>query len=300
MICAACFSNASELAYKSVVDWEYGLYKPVDFYRCSNCGLLYQSPLPNLESIISFYPDNYRNYQSIDGNGIFAFLKRIQFRNHARKFSKFFPGYDSRILEIGCGNGELSVAIKNIGYKNIYACDFSDRAKSKLNANEIDFRIANIEDGIPYEANFDVILLNNVIEHLADPVKVIENCFKRLDKDGVLLLATPNGGALDLSIFKKFWVGFHAPRHLYIFGKKSFVEIASRLGFSGCEFYDEADPGQWALSIQNILQANSLTKVTLKNGMAFYTVILVFLFVPVAILQNFLGKSTSLIALMKK
>lgn len=297
--CVVCNSTNLELKFKEVEDLEYLSYKPVDFYHCKECGLLFQNPLPELDDVINFYPETYRNYLPVDGSNIFAVIKKNKFKKQAKHLLKNFSG-GARILEIGYGNGELLKALSALGCGDLSGCDFSDQNKDSLAAYGIKVKVANVEQELPFTEKFDLIILNNVIEHFLNPVAVLQNCYQQLNPDGKLILFTPNSDALELDIFGKFWAGFHAPRHTYVFNKVNLKILASRLGFNRTYFGVETDPGQWAISMQNYLQSMSLTKTNLKNGLAWYTVALAAFFIPFTWLQNFLYRPASLFVVFEK
>lgn len=299
MNCVICNASDIVLAYSKVEDLEYLSYEPVDYYKCSNCGLIFQEPLPTLSSLVKFYPDNYRNHMPAKGGGLFAFLKKKKFQQQARRLVKNIKA-NSRILEIGYGNGELLKALSSLGFKDLYGCDFSSKNYDLLSSLGIQIEIANVESSIPFEENFDLIILNNVIEHFLDPISVLTNCYSRLNHGGKIIILTPNADAFELDIFGKYWAGFHAPRHTYIFNQKNLDILAAQLGFRELRFSCESDPGQWAISVQNFYQSLSMTKTKLVNGMAFYTVFFALLFLPFSYLQNLLKRPTSLFVLLIK
>ncbi len=298
MSCIVCNSDSELPLFTGLKDWEYETCGPIDFYKCTCCGLISQKPLPKLDLVPKFYPANYRNYLAI-GSGIFSQLKKIKFRKQAQDLSKFFTK-SSKILEIGYGNGELLVALKDLGYDNLYGCDFSSAASEKLSNKGIQVQVANVEKEIPFNKEFDIILLNNVIEHFLDPAAVMKNCYSKLKPGGLLLLFTPNSKAIELSIFGKYWAGLHVPRHIHLFNQQNLQLMSKKSGFSSIKFHADLDPAQWAISIQNYLQDTKLFHTKLENGMSFYMVPLSLMFIPVAILQRLTGNSTGILAVLKK
>ncbi len=295
MSCFVCKTNEAEIKYTELDDFEYGSYQPVNYSRCAGCGLLSQHPLPKSEDIETFYPENYRNYMPL-GDGLFTFLKKYRFEQQAKKLAKHFPDTKSRILEIGYGNGQLLVALKNLGYDKLYGQDFSDKASHLLKVHGVKTIVANAEKELAFNESFDVIILNNVIEHFLEPEALLQVCQTKLSPAGKVIVITPNSDAWDLKIFAKYWAGFHAPRHTFLFNKNNLALLASNCGFNKINFYAEADAAQWAISMQNFLQTTFL-KSKLKNGMAFYLLPLVALFMPFSILQNLCGQSESILSI---
>lgn len=286
--------------FKDIKDLEYETYKPVDYLFCKDCGLIAQSPLPDIQTLPKFYPDEYRNYLPVK-KSFFSALKNIQFQNLANKITKYSDhSKDKKILEIGFGNGQLLTALKQKGYENLYGSDFTDKTFANLEGKGIELKISNIEEGFPFDEKFDFVIMNNVIEHFLNPVKVLENCKKNLTNNGKIILITPNSGALEFSIFKNYWAGFHAPRHTFLFNSKNIKIIGEKLGFKDIKIESISDPGQWSISIQNILQDNKITKIKLKNGMAWYLTPLALTLSPIVIFQNFINRSTSMMCVLTK
>lgn len=299
MNCPVCDSNQESLKFAGLKDWEYETCSSIDFYQCGDCGLLFQKPLPSIDLISSFYPKNYRNYLPI-GSGIFSQLKKIKFRDQAKKLSGVFGERSAKILEIGYGNGELLIAFQDLDYKNLYGCDFSDTAAKRLTEKGIQVKIANVEREIPFDEKFDIIILNNVIEHFLDPVAVMKNCHSKLKPDGQLILFTPNTKAIEFKIFGKYWAGLHIPRHIHLFNQANLELMAHNSGFFSIRFHADLDPAQWAISIQNSLQDTKLFHSPLKNGMSFYMVPLSLMFIPVTLLQRLMENSTGLMCIVRR
>ena len=287
--------------FKNTADYEYGTYDGVTFSKCLECGLLFQDPLPPKEIIGSFYPESYRNYLSDNGN-LFSSIKKLQFKVLAKKILSQINNHnkDMQILDLGFGNGELLCALKDKGYKNLYGTDFSSKNVERLKNKGINVELSDVEKGLPFKQTFDLIIMNNVIEHFLDPVSVLENCSRKLKTSGKLILITPNTNALEYRFFGKYWAGLHIPRHTYLFNDKNIKQLGKTLGFNKIRIFPVSDTGQWSISFQNILQSSSFTKVNLKNGMAWYAIPLSAVFTPIAFLQNIIGKSTSIMCTFSK
>lgn len=98
------------------------------------------------------------------------------------------------VLEIGCGIGATLLEIKNI-YKNssVYGIEISESAGT-LAKNTGDVLIADIEKvQLNYNKNFfDYIILGDVLEHLVNPWKIVNELKRYLKKDGSLISSIPN------------------------------------------------------------------------------------------------------------
>ena len=280
-----------------VKDFEYGTYRPVDYARCMQCGVIAQQPPPPPSAIPTFYPPEYRTYQP-NSRSLFSCFKKVQENALARRLAKVIGGNRrARILEIGYGGGSLLRTLKRIGFKNLSGSDFGASLEAERG---IRFVRGNIEAQFPYEERFDVIIMINVIEHLLDPVEALRKCRDHLSAEGKIIVMTPNADSLALSLFGIYWAGFHAPRHVFLFNRKSLKEIGKKIGLDQGMCSLSVDPGQWSISIQNILQDVARSKTELRNGLAWYTNVLSILLMPAAILQNLTPAGTEIFCVFQK
>lgn len=112
-----------------------------------------------------------------------------------RFLDKFLPlknGGGKKALEIGCGIGAFAKILNERGFK-VLATDISPyiikRAKKIL--PNIDFQVLDIEKATRVNNKFDYIFAFEVLEHLKNPVKVLGNIKKMLNRNGVLVFSTP-------------------------------------------------------------------------------------------------------------
>lgn len=133
--------------------------------------------------------------------------------------------YDSLdILEIGCGYGFLTNALKRLGHR-VKGIDVSCRAieyARKMYGEHFEQKEITTIDGL-----FDLIIAIEVIEHIRDPYECIKKCAKLLKQGGKLIITTPNKDYYKKSAV---WVTNPPPVHLYWFGKKAMEIMAKRAG----------------------------------------------------------------------
>jgi SAM-dependent methyltransferase len=110
----------------------------------------------------------------------------------------YLAGSGERVLEIGCGTGNVLHNIRS-SYKEVYGVEFSkSRAENLGNyiaKNKMAWKISagNIEEGLPYESNFfDTILWADVIEHTVNVVAAMKEVVRLLKPGGRVITCTPN------------------------------------------------------------------------------------------------------------
>jgi 2-polyprenyl-3-methyl-5-hydroxy-6-metoxy-1,4-benzoquinol methylase len=135
-----------------------------------------------------------------------------------------------RVLDIGCGFGE------SLGYHRARGCDAHG-----VEADENILRVAKrhglqvrhgLFDATHYEpASFDVVTLDQVIEHTVEPITVLCGIHHVLKPGGLLVLSTPNADGWGAWLFGRRWIHWHAPYHLQFFSRESMKRAAADAGF---------------------------------------------------------------------
>ena len=100
---------------------------------------------------------------------------------------------DKRVLDIACGEGYGTAALKNAGTASIIGIDVSQEACEHAQAKYgIDARIGQAEN-IPLPSqSVDVIVSFETIEHIERPEAFIAECVRLLVSGGILIISTPN------------------------------------------------------------------------------------------------------------
>jgi SAM-dependent methyltransferase len=98
----------------------------------------------------------------------------------------------SPILDLGCGTGAWLTRLHDAGYRNLWGVD---RDTEAFGAKEIaHFVAANLDadNDLPQLANFELVTIIEVIEHVANPQRLVERAFRALVPGGKLLITAPN------------------------------------------------------------------------------------------------------------
>lgn len=98
----------------------------------------------------------------------------------------------SPILDLGCGTGAWLKRLYDAGFRELWGVDSDSEA---FGAAEIGHFIAadlDANDDLPQLANFGLVTIIEVIEHVANPQKLVERAFRALAPGGWLLITSPN------------------------------------------------------------------------------------------------------------
>jgi 2-polyprenyl-6-hydroxyphenyl methylase/3-demethylubiquinone-9 3-methyltransferase len=102
------------------------------------------------------------------------------------------------VLDVGCGGGILSEAMAQRG-ANVSAIDMGQAniTTAKLHALEsglnINYQVIPVEElAAQQPASFDVITCLEMLEHVPDPVSIVNACFKLCKPGGQIIFSTLN------------------------------------------------------------------------------------------------------------
>lgn len=146
--------------------------------------------------------------------------------------------YES-VVDIGCGDGGLfSLIKKNSKYTGVDISPTQLKAfKSSLSStsNNIPVLIKADVSSLPLKTNsFDVAIVCDVLEHVIDPLMVIQEIRRVVKKGGYIILGIPNENLLELVRLIALRFPLRSPDHIYaIYSsdiKKHFPKILKRVG----------------------------------------------------------------------
>lgn len=168
-------------------------------------------------------------------------LRRFEL-NRYDLIDKFAPG-GNRLLDIGCGDGELLLQLKD-KYREIWGIDIVEsrieRLQKKLGNNSgIQVRVEDANNRLDFpDASFDTIIIVAVLEHVFDPFHLAKECYRLLSRGGSLMVYVPNVarlrnrirllmGKLPETSDEEGWDG----GHLHYFTRSSLRKLCEISGF---------------------------------------------------------------------
>jgi 2-polyprenyl-3-methyl-5-hydroxy-6-metoxy-1,4-benzoquinol methylase len=252
--CNSCGRQRAEVVSKSR-DFEYdSCDNEFTFVRCAHCQLVYLRDRPAVSALDIIYPPNYIPYEFNEHLGpLLAKARNIVQARKIRPIKALAPG-EALIVDVGCGSGEFLRLLKKFGCPawRLAGVDISDRAIANLAGMGIEGRRGRFEAmewDLPAP---DVIIMNQVIEHLDNPAAVVRRSFDLLKPGGLLVLETPSVDAWDAEWFRRrYWGGWHTPRHWTLYTPKTLGALLESAGFEIAEVKHILSPNFWLQSIHH-------------------------------------------------
>lgn len=200
-------------------DWWLGCPGDFVYHRCPECGLHYLSPRPALESIAEYYPGHYAAYRGAIDQERSALLRWKRRRNllpAVNAIARFFaqPG---ALLDVGCATGNYLAEMRRRGWEVSGVEIQPEAAAYARDALNLNVYTGDLLDA-PFEAaRFDAVTLWDVLEHTHDPLAILQATRRLLRPGGIVAFSIPDLQSVDAALFGHHWIGYDAPRHLFLF-----------------------------------------------------------------------------------
>ena len=220
--CIICNSKNSFNLIEEVSD----RFNPRNKYKIQKCvcGMVMLNPRPDSNEISKYYKDE--NYHPQNRSTIFfdRFYKLAQTINNRIKYktiSKYFSSGNT--LDYGSGDGQFQNHMSEKGWD---ADIYEPYLKSDTMKRKIINDTSKIKDNY-----YNVITMFHSLEHIHEINEALEKINISLIHNGILMIAVPNYDAYERKFFKKRWIAYDAPRHLYHFNSTSIKRILEQNNF---------------------------------------------------------------------
>jgi ubiquinone/menaquinone biosynthesis C-methylase UbiE len=222
------------------------------YVRCLRCSAVFLGERPPWEEIVKYYSS--RDPLHMTNPGMRAleeivlqdkkdpprwrrFMRKIRFTPHSWP-EENVSGSKVRLLDLGCGDGTKLIEFAERGYE-VWGVDVSGDGielcrKVMPSGNFIESDLESID--LP-NAHFDYIRIDNVLEHLPDPRRVITECYRMLKKRGKLFIYVPHAKSISFLLMRGNSISSWIPFHLQLFTKKSLCYVMKKAGFSDTKVY---------------------------------------------------------------
>lgn len=214
---------------RAITDDEY------HYRRCADCGVLALADVPS--DLSRFYAQAYFELPTLAAMRDKAAAERYRIELVQRHVA------GGRLIEVGPGDGVFALNANDAGF-DVAAIEMDHAAAEHLRAT---VGIEVVETAAPHGAlaglgPADVIVGWHVLEHLPQPWAMLEAAVSALLPGGVIVLASPNPGALGMRLLRSRWPHVDAPRHLFLLPYGTLIERGRDLGLEPVQL-TASDPG---------------------------------------------------------
>jgi SAM-dependent methyltransferase len=234
--CIVC-STTLEQYIPVISDDRYGCPGIYSIARCSACGQM--ATLPPLRE--SDLPDLYSRYYPRREMDLASLSKEAdKVRAPLAGFRRWLAGTDNQghyrarpgqtVLDIGSGSCLALLEMRAMGVE-AYGVEADPNVRSISGHFGLSVHIGSIHDHPFPGVMFDLIVLNQVIEHVPDPLALLSLVKGRLKPGGRVVLSFPNTTSMQAAHSGVRWINWHVPYHQHHFNRRSFEKLAVRAGY---------------------------------------------------------------------
>ncbi len=239
------FCNSEKIKHSSYLDTVFNK-KTFTYKECKTCELIFVQPLPTIDDYVAMYPVTYQGeIETINKN---RYEKNL---NIVQKYSK-----GKKMLDYGCGQGGFLLEANDLGFECV-GTEFSADLVASMNQKLPFAKFQTIDSFLTNENNiekFDIILLNNVLEHLTNPHEIMAKLHQKLAPNGIFMLIGPIENNFSFSLlFRKFYFYIQknifkkyaqdAPTHIFYATAKNQQHFLDLVGLK--EVYFEIGETAW-------------------------------------------------------
>jgi SAM-dependent methyltransferase len=269
MRCAIC--GGTEGTTHRVREMMFGTRQTFEYFRCVECGCC---QLCGTVDNAAQYPSEYHAFEMQPRpRGMRGVLRRVRNRGVFRGdvvgrllsalapypvgsarnwFARTRADIRARILDVGCGSGELVRDLREAGFPNAVGIDpFVPREVVQACGGSVRSAWLHETGG-----EYDVVMMHHVLEHMQDQEGALRDAARLLRPGGHCLVRVPIIPSHAWDRYRENWVQLDAPRHLFVHSERSLTMLAARAGlelecvehdstefqFAGSELYERDLP----------------------------------------------------------
>ena len=202
---------------------------------CARCGSGRTLPYVAPDGLARLYPPSYNAF-ALPPNPLLRAASTALFRwrywrglrrTPLAELSALTPG---RLLDVGSGRGDLGLVLSDRGWQ-VTGVEPSEEACEEANsrgAPTLPGTLATVSSSL--DANFDAVLFQHSLEHVAEPLDDLRLARQLLRPGGLLLVSLPNFGSWQARRFGSNWFHLDLPRHRSHFTARGIDLLLRRAG----------------------------------------------------------------------
>jgi 2-polyprenyl-3-methyl-5-hydroxy-6-metoxy-1,4-benzoquinol methylase len=235
--CNLCGADDADVYYPSTIeaegseDWRpyrcthsgYGRHHRI--VQCRRCGLVYTDPRRNGDDIVETYEAVEDPLYLEEREG-----RILTFEHHLKPLERLTgPPNGRSLLDVGCYTGVFVEIASNHGW-DAWGIEPSRWAVDEAHGQGLHVVQGTLETANLPEAHFDVVTMWDVIEHLTDPMRALQQVHRLLKPGGVAVLHTIDIDSLFARLMGARWPWL-MEMHLYYFSRRTLRAMLERCGF---------------------------------------------------------------------
>src|SRR5574344_230668 len=195
----------------------------LEIFECKNCGLVFLSSFEHIDE--NFYETS-QMHSGIEVQDWIDFIHQDNIQRGQKHINLI---EDKNILDFGCGPADFLAMANNLA-KDVVGIELDLGLREHFEKENL-----KVFSSINDLANnkFDTIFMFPVLEHIKNPIELLENFKNILNKDGKVVIEVPNSDDALLTLYKNkaFSEFTYWSPHLFSYNEKSLKLLLKKAGF---------------------------------------------------------------------
>lgn len=233
--CPVCRSTCSERQF----EFPDNPWLPGAVHRCRTCGLRFKVPDSGAEAVTKLY--GRRDFAEHDYWGHESVAVPV-FESILGSIRGCWPDGRGALLDVGCGPGTFAGLAHRAGFQ-VTGVDLNERLIARARKGSPGtFVVGEVPDVPVPDGGFQIVTLLDVIEHVLDPLALLEACGEVIAPGGSIVVYTPNhSGAIvriALAVHHASFGRLSGPvteifdgPHVTFFDRTSLLRVLAAAGF---------------------------------------------------------------------
>lgn len=262
-ICPVCGSSSRKALAR---------FEKKSYFQCMDCGMKYMVQFRIKEDIYSkeYFFSEYKNQYGKTYIEDFPHIQEMAGKR-LKQIRKLNP-IKGKLLDIGCAYGPFLQTASEKGYGAMGLEISEDAVKyikdnfKNIDAQQGDLNLKETRD-LFNDKEFQVITLWYVIEHFSNLIEILPYLASRLEKGGVLAMATPYASGVSGRYNTDHFYSISPEDHYTLWDRKSAVESLKRAGFSKIRFVSTGHhPERFSPQIKKMIPRQMLLLISRMMG----------------------------------
>lgn len=265
-VCLACHGTLDPRPALRAPDRMYRLAGEWSVHVCGQCGSGTTLPLAQEHELEAFYPAAYAPFE-VRGGPVAAAMDFIQRRRNRRfplsRFSSPTAGAPGRLLDVGCGRGDLAASWLDAGWQ-VQGVEPSPDAAAIAARRGIEVLPGTLSTVELEPASLDAVVFSHSLEHVVDPQADLRRVHDALRPGRRVAVLVPNWGSWQRRAFGQYWFPLELPRHRTHFTAAGLSAALDAAGFEQVEIR----PGSPLITTTWSLQFRLFDRLLTDHGKA--------------------------------
>ena len=201
--------------------------KLISILECSECGLVFLDNFDHIDE--NFYQESNMHNDEFQSNSIKEWLEETEIDDIRRIEQHKSKIKNKKILDFGCGAGGFLKRAKSFANK-VKGIELDKKVKKYWEGTiEID---STLEETINSKDLFDIITLFHVLEHIKDPITLLKNISKSIDRKGEIIIEVPSSEDALLTLYdcEPFQKFSYWSNHLFLYNNNTLRDLIEKSG----------------------------------------------------------------------